>query len=256
MADSRAGTDSTSPQPEIIREAERILAAAGKHDVALRLFGGVAIALRCPSAALPALRRDYNDLDFAGLSGQREAVTALFVSLGYDPDRSFNALHGHQRLLFWDRAHDRQVDVVFDRLRMSHTFELRDRLAVDDRTMPLADLLLFKLQIVEANEKDIVDAITLLADYPIGEDDTAINAAYIARLGADDWGLCHTLERSLERVQRHPLATTPELPREPTVQAAELLHRLAAVPKTTRWKLRARVGERVRWYETPEETRG
>ena len=89
-----------------------------------------------------ALRRDYNDLDFAGLSAQREAVTAFFTGLGYEPDRSFNALHGHQRLLFWDRAYDRQVDVVFDRLRMSHTFDLRDRLILDERTLPLADLLL------------------------------------------------------------------------------------------------------------------
>ena len=146
--------------------------------------------------------------------------------------------------------------MVFDQLRMSHTFDLRDRLILDERTMPLADLLLCKLQIVEANEKDVVDAITLLADHPLGDDDTAINAAYIARLAADDWGLCHTLERSLERVRRHPLATTPGLPRVVAVQATALLQRLTAVPKTTRWKLRARIGERVRWYETPEEARG
>ena len=256
MAETRAASDAAAPHPDIIREAERILAAPQERSVVLRLFGGVAIALRCPSAAHSALRRDYNDLDFAGLSGQREAVTAFFTGLGYEPDRSFNALHGHQRLLFWDRAYDRQVDVVFDRLRMSHTFDLRDRLILDERTLPLADLLLCNLQIVEANEKDVVDAITLLADHPLGDDDTAINAAYIARLAADDWGLCHTLERSLERVRRHPLATTPDLPREVVVQATALLQRLAAAPKTTRWKLRARIGERVRWYETPEEARG
>ena len=164
----------------------------------------------CPSAAHSALRRDYNDLDFAGFSGQREAVTAFFTGLGYEPDRSpstpFMAISDSS---FGTAAYDRQVDVVFDRLRMSHTFDLRDRLILDERTLPLADLLLCKLQIVEANEKDVVDAITLLADHPLGDDDTAINAAYIARLAADDWGLCHTLERSLERVRRHPLATTP-----------------------------------------------
>lgn len=256
MDHDRTGTNDTLPGADIVREAARVLDAAQQAGVTLRLFGGVAVALRCPSAAQPDLRRTYNDLDFAAASRQREAVSTLLAALGYEPDRSFNALHGHQRLLFWHQDNGRQLDVVFDQLRMSHTFDLRERLTIDERTMPLAELLLFKLQIVEANEKDIVDAIVLLGDHPLGRDDSAINLAHIARLAADDWGLCHTLERSLQRIAAHPLAVRDDLPYTVSEQVATLLAHLAAAPKTTRWKLRARVGERVRWYELPEETRG
>lgn len=255
MAESRTTDGSDPSDVDLLPEAERILAATHERGVMLRLFGGVAIALRCPTAGHPALRRAYQDLDFAALGRQREAVTALLTDAGYVADRSFNTIHGHQRLLFWGQAHGRQIDVVFDRLRMSHTFELRDRLAVDDRTLPLADLLLFKLQVVEANEKDLTDAITLLGAHPLGGDDRAINAAYIARLAGDDWGLFHTLERSLARVRAHPLTALPDLPYPAAAQVETLLQRLAAEPKSTRWKLRARVGERVRWYELPEEAR-
>jgi hypothetical protein len=256
VSDVQTTQASTAPLPDIIQESERILAAAADARATLRLFGGVAIALRCPSAAHPSLSRAYQDLDFIAISRERETVNVLLTALGYEPDRSFNAIHGHQRLLFHDGKHNRQVDIVFDRLRMSHTFELRDRLTIDERTVPLAELLLFKLQIVEANDKDVIDTIALLGDHPLGDDDSVINARYIAHLAGDDWGLCHTLERSLERVRSHRLAALSELPYAIERQAAALLDHLAAEPKTTRWKLRARLGERVRWYELPEEVRG
>jgi hypothetical protein len=35
----------------------------------------------------------------------------------------------------------------------------------------------------------------------------------------------------------------------------ELLDDLDAAPKSVAWRLRARVGERLRWYEIPEESR-
>jgi hypothetical protein len=37
-------------------------------------------------------------------------------------------------------------------------------------------------------------------------------------------------------------------------QVRHFLGALEQVPKTTSWKLRAKVGERKRWYELPEET--
>ena len=207
--------------------------------------------------ARPELQRRYNDLDFGGLSRQRDQIAALFTALGYEADRSFNALRGHQRMLFWDRLNDRQVDVVLDRLRMCHTLDFKDRLTVDALTVPLAELLLFKLQIVEANQKDIVDSITLLGDHPVGDrDGDCINAAHIARLAADDWGLHHTLDLSLERVGRHATSLAVDLPFAIEDQIACLRSRMEEERKSARWKMRARLGERMKWYELPEEVRG
>jgi hypothetical protein len=40
---------------------------------------------------------------------------------------------------------------------------------------------------------------------------------------------------------------------EPVAQAGRLLEIAVETPKSMKWKLRANVGERVRWYELPEE---
>jgi hypothetical protein len=49
----------------------------------------------------------------------------------------------------------------------AHTIDLRDRFELDDATLPLADLLLTKLQIVQLNEKDVLDILALLADHEL-----------------------------------------------------------------------------------------
>jgi len=36
--------------------------------------------------------------------------------------------------------------------------------------------------------------------------------------------------------------------------ADRLSQAMEAAPKSVRWKMRARVGEKVTWYELPEET--
>ena len=40
---------------------------------------------------------------------------------------------------------------------------------------------------------------------------------------------------------------------DPAVQVAALQKAIDDAPKSTKWKLRARVGERVTWYAEPEE---
>jgi hypothetical protein len=40
---------------------------------------------------------------------------------------------------------------------------------------------------------------------------------------------------------------------DPVEQAVALRDHAHTMPKTLRWKLRARLGERVQWYEVPEE---
>jgi hypothetical protein len=36
---------------------------------------------------------------------------------------------------------------------------------------------------------------------------------------------------------------------------AAIIAALEAAPKSPRWRMRARVGERIRWYDEPEEAR-
>ena len=243
------------PREDLIDEARRIAEAAEAAALHLKLVGGAAVRLHSETTGRPPLRRRYGDLDFVATSKQRGQVQKLFESLGYQGDLRFNTLNGHQRLLYLDPEHGRQVDVFIDVMRMSHTIDLRRRLQHRGPTLTPADLLLSKMQIYEINQKDVVDLTALFLDHEVGEDDDdRINAPYVARLTAEEWGLYRTLLLNADRLR----AAIDQL----SVQREVVLRRLDALqeriedhPKPLKWKLRARVGDRVSWYELPEEVR-
>lgn len=179
----------------------------------------------------------------------------LLESLGYEGEARFNLLNGHQRLLYLDGVNGRQVDIFIDRMKMCHVIELGGRLGHDGPTLTPADLLISKLQVYEVNMKDLVDSIALLLDHPVADhDDDAINATYLAKLTSEDWGLYRTLQLNTEKVRTAA--------RDLSVDGSVVNQRLDALwgkieaqPKSMKWKLRARVGDRMSWYELPEEVR-
>lgn len=237
-----------------VAEGTRIAEAAAERGLPLRLLGGVAVALLCPSARKPPLQRRYGDIDFATIGFAKEDVVRLMQVLGYVPDREFNTLHGHRRLFFWDEANQRQVDVFVDAAHLCHRVDLKKRIEIRPLTLSAADLTVLKLQVVETNDKDYLDICALFADHDLSDDESGIDIHYIAELTASDWGLWRTLEMVAERSEQF----ARELP---GFDAAEVvldrLQRLRGaldtVPKSRGWKLRARVGDRKRWYEIPEE---
>ncbi|HEX3255739.1 MAG TPA: hypothetical protein VHQ96_08095 [Gaiellaceae bacterium] len=241
-------------EPDVVAEGKRILARASADGTPIRLLGGVAIGLRAPGELAPAFRRTYADLDFMTAKKAVGVATDLFRSEGYEPHVAFNALHGGDRLLFFDNENERQVDVFVGAFSMCHRVPLDGRLEVDPVSIPLAELLLTKLQVVQLNEKDVRDALALLHDHPVGEEDgETVNAPRVAALCASDWGLWRTITQNL--VACRGFADTYDVPDRPTLDQRldALLDRIEAEPKSRAWKLRARIGDRKRWYELPEE---
>jgi hypothetical protein len=249
--------DSPEPAPRAAGasddEARRILTLSAEMGLAIRVMGGVAIHMRCPSASRIPLKRGYADIDFAGLSRERAALSELFRRAGYEPHAEFNALHGQHRQFFWNPDLQCEADVFLDAVTMCHTMDFRARLTGHAATLDLVDLLLLKLQVVETNDKDYKDALALLVDHPIAPD--GIDGDYVAEYLAADWGWWRTATLVLERVGQYA-AELPEFHEVATVERkiGELHERIARRPKSRRWKLRARVGERKRWYELPEES--
>ena len=216
----------------------------------LRLLGGVAVRLHTD-----ALSREYKDLDFATTKKGSGDTQTLLRDLGYEPHVGFNAMNARERLLFFDNPNDRQVDVFVGSFRMCHEIPLERRLDRQADTVPLAELLLTKLQIIELNEKDVRDAVALLSTQDITDDDTGLNAARVAELTADDWGLWRTITRNLASVGQH--LESYEVDRAlVATRLDELQRRIEEAPKSRGWKLRDRIGERKRWYELPEEVGG
>jgi hypothetical protein len=235
---------------DVVAEGRRVLDAARMRKLPLRLLGGVAVRLHTP-----ALAREYKDLDFATTKKASGDAQTLLRDLGYEPHVGFNAMNARERLLFFDDAHGRQVDVFVSAFRMCHAIPLEGRLDVHGDTVPLAELLLTKLQIIELNEKDVRDAVALLSTHEITEDDRGLNGARVAALTADDWGLWRTITRNLEQVGRH--LDRYDVDRGlVSERLAALQRRIEEAPKSRAWKLRDKIGERKRWYELPEEVGG
>jgi hypothetical protein len=240
---------------DIVAEGERLLGIASREGVPMRLLGGVAVRLKAPELP-PSLQREYKDIDFAVTKKAGGAADKLLKQAGYEPNVAFNAMHARERGLYYDEQNGRQVDLFIHAFRMCHEIPLGDRLAVEESTVPLAELLLTKLQIVEVNEKDIRDTVLLFHGHPIADhDDGAVNGAQIAALCADDWGLWRTITANLERCRSH--VGDYELPAEDRERISarfdELLARIEAEPKSRGWRRRAKVGDRKRWYDLPEE---
>jgi hypothetical protein len=243
-----------TPEPELVGEARRLLRAAEQAEVELRLLGGVAIRLRTPIPDV--LAREYGDLDFVGSRGSSSGLRKLFADAGYQEDQEFNALNGARRLIFLDAANSRKADVFVGQFEMCHKVPVADRLTLERDTLPLAELLLTKLQIVELNEKDLRDTLALLLGHDVGEEDgELLNAGRVAALCATDWGLWRTMTANLEALDAHAssYALSTEERARVSGRIRALLERIEAEPKSRAWRLRARVGERVRWYELPEE---
>jgi hypothetical protein len=245
----------SSIRPDIVDEARRVIAGAQDEEVTLRAVGGVAVQLHA-SAVHPAFARPYRDLDLVTTRKQGRATAKLLREVGYQPNERFNATNGATRLVFYDVEHERQVDVFVGEFRMCHAIPIADRLHLESETVPLAELLLTKLQIVQLNDKDLRDIWAILYEHDVAEhDEDAVNAAHVARLLAADWGLWRTSRQTVETARTHladaPLETADrELLDDRLVQ---LWQRVEDEPKSLRWRGRAKVGERAQWYEQPEE---
>lgn len=242
--------------PDVVDEAERILDGAAAAGVVVRPLGGVAVRLHVNGPMKAALARPYADLDLvADRKGARD-VTRLLVDLGYEANVRFNAMSGGTRLVFYDHARGRHVDVFVGEFRMCHQIALGDRLGADLRTVPLAELLLTKLQVLRLNEKDLKDIWAIVLEHDVGDhDDETINGSVIAQALSPDWGFWRTASGTVEAA-RSGLASSGLSPEEQQTIDARLVALWDTVeqePKSFRWKSRARIGERSRWYEEPEE---
>src|SRR5215208_6176413 len=189
---------------DVVEEALRIADRAKQEGIALRLLGGIAIKLRAKDGLLPVFRREYGDSDWITPKGTSADAQRFFEVLGYSPQVRFNTIYGRERLLFFDEQHGRQVDVLVGAFKMCHEIRLGERLTLEPVTVPLAELLLTKLQIIELNEKDVRDALALMYDHPVEEEDGAsVNSAHIAKLCASDWGLWRTFTANLDSLGDH-----------------------------------------------------
>jgi hypothetical protein len=240
------------------QEVERIIRAGETAGIRLRVLGGLAVYLTCPSAMTHArLKRSYADIDLMGLEKDGSHLGQLFTQLGYAPDQRFNALHGRTRMIFYNPDDGSHVDVFLDKFQMCHILDLRERLLEGYISLTLADLLITKIQIVEMNEKDIKDILAILLDHAIGsEAPDRLDLDYFIRLTSNDWGLYTTLGDNLVKSKEHLLDYLQGKEVNLVEQRVDqILQTMQTAPKSFRWRARAKIGRRMEWYDLPDEVK-
>ena len=237
-------------------EALALVDGAAQAGYRLKILGGMGVRVLCPD--FPPRQRAGQDIDLACLGKTWRKVAAQLETMGCEPDKRFNNLNGHQQMYFTAPS-GRPVDVMVDRLSMCHTLDLKPSFGSNSMTLDPADLLLSKLQIVELNAKDAHDIFHLLSGLRVGRDSARpfIDPDRFGAVLAADWGWWRTVTGSLAKLpdllSSQP-GLAPPYPRFDALTQAKQLHEVAeTVPKGLKWKTRARVGDRVRWYELPEE---
>jgi hypothetical protein len=240
-------------------ELRRILQASDEAGIILRVIGSLAFHLHSPKFGYlqEAMGRAYTDLDFAAYGRQTSEIQDLMGKLGYQDNKEVFIVSGGERAIFDRRDAGLHVDVFFEKLDFCHVIRWEGRLEVDAPTIPLAEMLLEKMQIVQINEKDVIDTIMLMLEHPLGNtDQETINIKKVAELCASDWGLWRTTTMNLEKV-RSLARGYKELKKSEKDHVSELvasaLVRLEEEPKSMAWRLRARVGDRVKWYKDVDE---
>jgi hypothetical protein len=241
----------------IIKRTISLISNANEKGLILRVLGAIAFRIHCTKYGhLLKRARVITDIDLMGYSKQVDRLEKYIIENGFEMRPPSFAMVTNRRI-FHDEKSGITVDLFLDKLEMCHNIDFRGRLEIDYPTIPLAEMLLEKLQIVEINEKDVKDAIILLYEHDLGDSDTeTINIKHIAGILSHDWGFYYTATTNLRKIRAllGSLASPLGVDEEPIRSKIDrLLDTIEKEPKSLNWKLRAKVGTKKIWYKRVEE---
>ncbi len=229
----------------------------------LRVTGSAGIRLHCaaPGGLMDALGRPAKDIDLVVPEKHRKGMRRLLEGRGYLIDRDLLIAMEGTRYSFRHAEHGTEIDVFVERLSFCHTIELAGRLHRHQVTLPVEELLLAKLQIVQPTMTDLMDVAVILATHRVGDaqaDLETIDGRHIAAIFARDWGFHHTATGNLRRIsQAVGDGASVDLGQAANAgvheAAAALLAAVDAEPKSRTWRLRDRIGERKQWWQDVDE---
>jgi len=251
-----------SPRADFNEERDRLLSLLDREenrDIIMRLVGALAFNIECwkYSYLQKSLGRVFTDIDFISYRKFTKRILQFLTACGYEEDKQVTHYFGTSRLVFHDFENERHIDVFLDQLQFSHTINLKGRLEKQTVTIPLAELFLEKMQIAKINEKDLIDTIMLLREFDFGDtDEERINTKIILNYLSKDWGFWKTVTDNLKTVSDY-VDKYPQLASEDREVVRSrvdfILNEIDQAPKSMKWKMRSKVGTKVKWYQEVDE---
>ena len=241
----------------IVAEAHDLVTEATSAGITVRVVGSLGVRLHCTraAAAMDAAGRRAKDVDLVVKGGDRKGFRRLVESRGYEVDRDLLVAMEGTRYGFSHPERGIDLDVFVDKLEFCHTVELDGRWTRHALTLSTEDLLLSKLQVHEMTATDVVDAAVLLATHDVDAADPpeGIDSAYVGGVLAGDWGFHRDATANLGRLRDALAGGGVPLPADGAARAgrnvAALLDAIDRTKKTMAWRMRARVGERMQWWD-------
>jgi hypothetical protein len=240
---------------DIFKEMYRLVEAAEANKIQIRTIGGLAVHVHNKKNHSLFIR-EYGDLDFVVAKKQKKEFENFMPTVGYSPHKQFNLLNGDIRQIYYHDESEMKIDIFVGDFEMCHKIPLENRLTAETVTIPLAELFLSKIQIIDLNQKDAMDLASLLLNVETGNHDkNTINLQVLAELCGNDWGLYKTTSMNLEKVGEivNKTSLTNEEKNLISKRIQEILKTFESMPKSLAWTLRDRVGTRVKWYIEVEE---
>ena len=234
-----------------LEAATQIIDHAESMGVRLRLLGGLAFKRLCPSSN-ERYYRNNKDIDLMGKREDTKKIMMVMETLGYKPREVFNRLNMGQRLIYYDLGNKRRVDLFLDEFVMCHKFNFKESILAGTYTLPITQLVMTKLQVVEKTDKEYLDLIAAFKDFDVTEGGVGIRGDEIAELCAKDWGIYTTFRKSLESLLARAETLNGDERNLVVPRIQKLIATMGGKPKSLGWRMRARIGEKARWYDLPD----
>jgi hypothetical protein len=249
----------TVERSEVIKAGAALASQLQEQGLSAKLIGGVACALHQHDDAQTEFLRSLGDVDLVVPAGTERNAARALEHLGWEGRRRFNALHGDQRMMFDRRQDGLKLDVMIGDLRMCQVVALDQEWRQAGLAVTVTTLLLTKLQIHELTDRDITDILGLLVGHDVaasgGGAHDVLSASALAEVAGESWEWYRSIDGSLATLEvacsqgRVP-ATYSTVVADRVGRVRDAIHE---APKSRRWRLRSRIGERKRWYNEPEE---
>jgi predicted regulator of Ras-like GTPase activity (Roadblock/LC7/MglB family) len=240
IQESRKRTEEDSHFRLVSNEVASIISIAHERGIVLQAAGDTAISLHCPSAVHPTALLERNLLQLVGREKQTAQITQLLSDLGYSRERTLGVLRSGQCLRFVHPEKKFSLEVFLDVQKMRYQLDFSERLSLYDDFLPLADLLLWKLQTSPFDEQAACSVYAILNDHELGGpgEPEKVDVSRIIGICTSDWGwyklVTADLEKSIDWVnEKFGDETVVFLER-----ATHLLQMIKDAPKSDGWQLR------------------
>ncbi len=240
---------------ELEEETWRLMRLAQSNQVRFVAMDPVAFWTNCDETRGLLTPWHQRQIDLAAPAAQSTWIVPMLQRIGYEGDYAFNLTRAKERLNFHDPAREIDVNVFLDAFQMYHRLDLRAVLSGGDAILPVTQVVLARLQIVEISNSDLAELCALFIDHDLGtgHERVEIDATQIAQLCAEDWGWYKTATLNLDRLGAYAEKHLEPANQEKILRRIyNLRNNIEVRPKSLRWLTRAGLGESVRWYEIPE----